>query len=811
MKRLVSSIVLTIMLIGFFITGIIAIDSNLFASATFLMSILLVVVISIIVYSLLSREKDKKVKWLENRLNVWNNISYHVKRAGDEAFNELPVGIILYDEKYDISWSNRYAKDMFQNKLIERPISAVHNDLYNQIREEKENIKISVYDKKYEVIIRKEYSLIYFFDVTSTEEIKNKYTDRTPAIGIIYLDNMEEALRNLEVQAKSELRGRYLGEISDWISSIGGYLKSYSDDRLIMILDYNQLRKMIKTHFDILNSIRNISDENQIHVTASIGIACWDVTFDELGSYAQNAVELAEKRGGDQVVVNIENEKIQYFGAKTNPIEKSSKVLVRVMAQTLRDLIEKADNVYIISHFNMDMDAFGAMIGLYKMCLASEKQTKMIIESEKCDKTVRKVLEVIKVEHTALSKHIYTSKQAMNHMNERSLLIIADTQSPQMVLAPEILTKTKKIALIDHHRRGEISYENLEFNYVEPYASSSVELIAEMFPFYGKKIAVSAYEATLMLSGIVIDTNNFTFRTGTRTFDVASLLREYGADMVKVRTILREELSRHQAIAALETKLELLYDKYGIVKIEENVIHDRVFLSQVSEKLLEIDPVMASFTIGHIEEDIIGISARSYQSINVQTIMEELGGGGHLNGAAAQIKNSTVEKVYEMLLSIIDKKQLEEGEEKMKVILLEDIRGRGIKDDIIDVATGYGNFLLSAKKVSLATADNMRILKEDKDRVQEEIKHQLQLMNKIKSEIDNKRVNVYIKMGEEGKAFGTITTKYISEEFEKQFGVKMDKKKIILSSDINSLGIYEVDVHLHKDVIARIEINVLEK
>lgn len=766
---------------------------------------------TVVVCSILSDNKNKRIKWLESRLEVWNNISYHVKRAGDEAFNELPVGIILYDEDYEIKWANKFARNIFQNKLMERALSTIHSDLYNQVKENKETINISVYDRKYDVIFKQENRLLYFFDVTEREEITQKYQERTTALGIIYLDNMEQSLSELDVQQRSELRGRYLGEVSDWVSNIGAYLKSYSDDRLVIVLDYKQLQAMMKAKFDVLNKIREISEENELRITASIGIACWDVPFEELGGYAQNAIELAEKRGGDQVVVNIQNEKIQYFGAKTNALEKSSKVLVRVMAQTLAENIEKAGNVLIMGHNNTDTDSYGGIMGLLKIALSIRNDVRAVVDKTQCDKTVNKLLDLTAKEHVGIIKYFIEPKEALNFINDQTLLIVVDTQSPQIVSNPEILKAAKNIAVIDHHRRGEVTFDNPKFNYVEPYASSSVELVIEMIPFIGRKVEISSFEATLMLAGIIVDTNNFTFRTGSRTFDVASLLKEYGADMIKVKTILREEITRRKEIAEIETKAEILFGKYAVVKIEKAETMDRVLLAQVADRLLEIDSVGASFAIGQLTPNLVGISARSYEGVNVQILMEEIGGGGHLNGAAVQLVNCNVSDAYRLLYDILEREQLQEGGENMKIILTEEIKGKGKKGDVIEVAGGYANFLISANKASQATPDNLRKLKEDKEREAEEAEHQIAIMNKLKEEIEDKSVNVFIKMGDDGKLFGSVTTKQIAEEFEKQHGIRLDKRKIELSSDINSLGIYEAEVKLHKDIEAKIEIHVLEK
>ncbi|MBP5445792.1 MAG: 50S ribosomal protein L9 [Acholeplasmatales bacterium] len=764
-----------------------------------------------LILSYVSNAQRKKIKWLETKLEVWNNTSYHVKKAGDVAFNELPVGIVLCDEQLEIKWANQYAKQIFQSKLMERPLQSIHNELYNQVKENQEHIMVSIYDKTYDVMFRKEDLLLYFFDVTEREKIKNRYKDRTTALGIIYLDNMEQSLAELDVQQRSELRGKYLGEISDWITNAGGYLKSYSDDRLIIVLDYSQLQTMIKSRFDILNRIREISEENELRVTASMGIACWDVKYEELGTYAQNAIELAEKRGGDQVVVNIQDEKIQYFGAKTNALEKSSKVLVRVMAQTLVEHIEKAGNVLIMGHTNTDTDSYGGTLTLLKICLSIRSDVRVVIDRPKCDKTVQKLLDLTAKEHIGITKYFVTPKEALDLMDDDTLLIVVDTQSPKIVMNPAVLEKAKNLAVIDHHRRGEVTYENPIFNYVEPYASSSTELIVEMIPFVNKKVEISAFEATMMLAGIIVDTNNFTFRTGSRTFDVASQLKEYGADMIKAKTFLREDIERRKEIAEIETRAEILFKKYAVVKIAEAQTMDRVLLAQVADRLLEIDGVQASFAIGQLEEKLVGISARSYEGVNVQIIMEELGGGGHLNGAAAQLQNVSIEDAYKMLYDILEKEELQEGEENMKIILKEEVKGKGKKDDVVEVADGYGNFLISQGKAIQATADNLKKLKEDKEKEAEEAAHQLQILNKLKDEINNKSINVYIKIGDDGKLFGSITTKQIAEEFEKAYGIHIDKRKIEIQNDINSLGIYEAEVKLQKDIEAKIEVHVLEK
>ncbi len=312
-----------------------------------------------------------------------------------------------------------------------------------------------------------------------------------------------------------------------------------------------------------------------------------------------------------------------------------------------------------------------------------------------------------------------------------------------------------------------------------------------------------------MLTGIVVDTNNFTFRCGSRAFEAASRLREQGADMIMVRKLLRNDYSIQMKMNKYITTAKVILNQFAIVVVDE-FIEDRTLLAQISESLLNIDGIDASFTIARTSTEDISISARSYEHVNVQIIMEELGGGGHLNSAATQMKNSTLEEA-EGNLSIILKRDYEIGDKQMKVILLEDIKGRGNRNDIIDVATGYGNYLLTNKKGILATDETLKVLQNSLDLEKTKLEDELKMMNKIKEEIESKVVNVYIKFGADGRVFGSITTKQICEELESQYGIQVDKRKVNLPLEINTVGVFTASINLHKEVTAQLEINVLEK
>ena len=811
MKRIVG---LVISIAGFLTSGIIAYQQGAFDNMDFVRYyVILMAFFGLIVISIefvLNHNRKIKIRSLNNRLTAWSNLSYHVKQIGDEAFNELPIGILLYDDSnFTVKWSNPYANKVFGYDIENQTLTQLNQVLFDLINSSVTTQTFVVGDKKYDAISSTKNQVIYLFDVTTREDIKDKYQNRSTAFGVLYLDNVEEALSGFDIYERSNIRGEYLGIITDWIQEHKGYIKLYTEDRMIIAMHYEELTKVIQNKFEILNRIREVSAKHRIRVSASIGIASWEVSFEELGTLAQNAIELAEKRGGDQAVVNIQNEKIAYFGGKTNASEKSSRVHVRVQSQNFRELIETSSNVVIIAHKQADIDALGAMIGIFRMASASKIDSKIVFDLAEMDNTIKKILPYIKEEDPQLYQTFTESKDAIKAIGNDTLVVIVDTQSPNIIANIDIYKAAKRVAVIDHHRHGENTFDGI-FMYVEPYASSSVELIAEMMEFYQKDIDLTPIEATIMYGGILVDTNVFSYRTGMRTFGAAAYLKEHEASSIRVKEWLRLDLDRTLLINELLQNVSVVTKGFAVVVDESSEIRDRVLLAQVSEKILEIEGVKAGFTVARVDENSIGISARSYDEVNVQVIMEEMGGGGHLNSAATQIKDIPIHEVIETLRTLLLREHAE-GDERMKIILIEDVKGRGKKDDIIDVANGYGQFLLSSAKAIIASDENIKSLEAKKQAIKEKEAEHLALMNKLKAEIEAKSVNIFINMGADGKLFGSVTTKQIVEAFEEQTGIRVDKKKVELTSEINSVGIYTATVSLHKDVKAQFEINVLEK
>lgn len=776
-------------------------------------SVLLIVSVVVLMSAILiaiTHHKQQQINTLTSRLKAWTQLSYHVSQVGDELFNELPVGVLVMGDDQTIKWANNFAIGVFGQNTIGKHLKDISDEMIENIDSNVYEFTIPVGDEQFDIIYNKELNSAYFFNVTKREEIIKKYHDRIPSVGLIYLDNLDESLAGLDVSEQSSIKGEYLGIIADWVSEYDGFLKTFSDERLVMNIYRENLEKMIADDFTVLERIREVSDLHNVKVTVSIGIASWDIDYEQLGGYAQNAVELAERRGGDQVVVNIQNQKISYFGAKQDASATHSKVNTRVNAQMLRELVDKASNVLIMSHMQSDTDAFGSMLAMLQMVRSHHpNKAQIIFDIERIDPTVKKISEILTAQEPDMWEYLVTSQEAVRLVNDNTLLIILDTQSPQIVSSPEVYEKAKNVAVIDHHRSsGETPFETV-FSYVEPYASSTIELLVELMVFYNRDILITPLEASIMYAGLVVDTNNFLNRIGTRTFEVASTLREYGADMVEVNLWLRKDMDRLLEINKLISKVDVYLDRFAF-SVSNEIHEDRVLLAQVADEMLQIDGIDAAFTITKLSEDTVGVSARSISNVNVQILMEEIGGGGHLTGAAAQIKNSSVEEVYLNIKHLLELEYGGDGEQ-MKVILLEDVKNRGKTDDVINVASGYGNYLIKNKKAVLATDENLEQLNKKLEEVMKREQQHLELMKTLKKEIDTKSVMIGIQVGHDGKMFGSVTTKQIVEAFEEQNQIVLDRKKVSLVGEINSVGIYTATVNLHRDVQAQFEVHVVEK
>lgn len=818
MKFIISSIILLLGsgglgFLSFYYSFIVEKKNYPIAISAIAGALLCLILAFVFIHRFLVRKLKNNNASISEQLAQWKNISYYAQKAGDESFHSLPIGIMIYDEAYQISWANEYALSRFGENIVkdELKVTDVSPELHESaITQNKDKFLLQYKNKFYDVTHNSDYRILYFFDETARENLNKRYNDRITGIGIIALDNLEESLKKFDVQEKANIRGQILGIVTDWLEKYRCYLQSTAGDRFLFIMDQESLNAMIQDKFSILNDVHNVAQTNRLKATLSMGIACYDVSYEELGTIANNAIELAEKRGGDQIVVNVEHKKIQFYGGNANSQEKNTLIEARMQAVSLKEAVEDSSDVLIMCHNFADTDAFGSMIGVFHMVQSGNKPVKMVFDPGRADRTVQKVYAGLEV-HPEIIDNFIDCETALELIKPTTLLIVTDTQSPSLVMFKDLFAKAERLSIIDHHRAGDPGYSGYLTYYVETSASSAVELVSEMFMFYNSNITVSPIEASIMLSGIIVDTNNFTMRAGTRTFEAAATLKSMGADMIFVKKLLQESLDSEKIIADALLKSEIVYGRFAISNVGDTKIPDRTMLAKISDQLLEVAGVEASFTIGRIDSNTVGISARSLgDSVNVQVIMELMGGGGHFNSAASQIKDKSVDEIKDDLIAQLREEYIDKTTATMQVLLLEDLKGKGKKDDVITVSSNLANKLITEKKAVEASDDALKKLEAKKAKEKKQGEAYKDILKKFRQDIDGKTITVYLTT-KEGNTLKHITKTLICEEFMKQTGITLNRSKVELPGEISARGIYTVTVRLDTDVTASFAVIVEDK
>lgn len=592
-----------------------------------------------------------------------STLSYRVKKMGEEALLEMPIGIILFNDELVIEWTNPYmALCMEMDSIIGMSLYDVSDEVVSLIKQESNVEKkqennvdyITLNDRQYKLVIKHDERLLYFFDATKEKEFQKKYEEDRTVLGIILLDNYDEVTQGMDDQTKSNLNSNVTSILNHWAMEYGIFLKRTSSDRFIAVLNENILSVVEQGKFSILDDVREQALKQNAPLTISIGIGYGAQNLPELGSLAQSSLDLALGRGGDQAAIKQSSGKIKFYGGKTNPVEKRTRVRARVISHALSDLVSESSHVIIMGHKNPDMDAIGASIGVLKVAQANEKQGFIVLDKNQLDIGVMRLIDEIKKNEKLWSCFI-TPEEAVEITTDESLLVVVDTHKPSLVIEEKLLNKTENIVVIDHHRRGEEFIEDPIIVYMEPYASSTAELVTELLEYQPKSLNLGMLEATALLAGIIVDTKSFTLRTGARTFDAASYLRAKGADTILVQKLLREDIQEFiKRAKVIETTL-IYKNGIAIAKAPRNLNLTQVHIAQIADTLLSMNDVVASFVIAKRNDQLVGISARSLGAINVQLIMEELEGGGHLTNAATQLQNMTIEEAEEKLKVAIDK------------------------------------------------------------------------------------------------------------------------------------------------------------
>ena len=636
-------IIFTMFLIGAIISGIF----NIYA-------LVIYVLMGLSIFVFYNKQKKKISEQMERYVSKLTN---RIKDSSERGINKFPIGIVVIDEDKNIEWANNF---IYKNIKVEEIKGLNILELVPELEglfslETPVDNQFEIFGKHYKVNYQKDSGYIYFFDITESKVVMQRFRDTRPIILNLSLDNYEDVSNSLDDEVASRLDATIVITLTDWAKKNSIYLKRIDEDRFIGLLNVKDLKKIEKEKFQILDTIRNLKEEFDAPITLSIGVGMGTDFLPELGELAKSSLDLALGRGGDQVAMKDVDGTIRFYGGKTNPQEKRTRIKARVVSNALADIVNDSDKIIVMGHKRPDFDAVGACVGIYTFAKFLGKECYIILNDSDRDETIRKVMFEIDSQDEQLSKVFVDSDEAWELMTPQTTLIVVDTSDASRVIDAAILSKANKKVIIDHHRRGEDIITNPLLTYIEPYASSASELIAELIEYQTKIEKISPIAATVMLGGIVVDTQNFSIRTGSRTFDAAAYLRSNGADPTKVKTILKEPFENFMNRVEIINNSIQKTPEIIMAKAPEDKYYTNVMLAQSADLLLTLKGIECSFAIGYLEEGKVGISARSLGKVNVQLIMEELGGGGHLANAATQIEGINLDEALERLNDAIDK------------------------------------------------------------------------------------------------------------------------------------------------------------
>jgi c-di-AMP phosphodiesterase-like protein len=604
------------------------------------------------------------------------NLSINIDAATQKSLLELPIPLVILEEEGTIMWYNsEFSKICDQKELLEEKINEIFKDvdvkeILDKNGEDKKPLIQKIDGRSYEVLSnfvevsnyknsKKSIIMMYLIDKTSYFQMKERYNQEKHTIAFIQIDNYQDVMQSSSENNKSLVVAAIDRKLNMWTTQIDALIKKFSSDKYIVIFERKHLKKIEEKRFDILDGIREIQAGNKIPITLSIGVGNVGDHQTPLNSQeaASAALDIALGRGGDQAVVKS-GEKLSFYGGKSQAVEKSTKVKARVMAHAIKQFIEQSDQVFIMGHKLPDLDSLGSSLGIYRASMALGKQAYIIFEESNpnidilYDRLIEKGYESI----------LLKPDKAKRMATENTLLVVCDTHRPSFTQEPELLNLIDHKIIIDHHRRASEFITDPALVYLEPYASSSSEMITEILQYIIEKLEIEPIEADALLAGIFIDTKNFTFKTGVRTFEAASYLRRKGANTVTARQLFQSDMSTFVARAEAVKCAQVFRDNIAISKSPSDVRDATLVAAQAADELLNISGITASFVLTALKNQVY-ISGRSLGDINVQVILEKLGGGGHLAVAGAQLLDVSFEEAIDLLKNAIDE-YIKEGEEK---------------------------------------------------------------------------------------------------------------------------------------------------
>ena len=625
---------------------------------------------------------------LKSFKNTIIEYAVHYGTVQKELIKNLRLPYVLLDSTGKIMWMNEeFCKVVDKSKTYNKSITSIFSEITREgidhSKEDNFDIHIEYNERKYLACLQRldmseplsgstlsasmdesaeGLVAIILFDETDIQATKAKISDQAMVMSLLYVDNYDEVFDQVENAKRSMLLALLDRKINKYFGEADAIVRRLEKDKYLIMFQQKYLRQFEEDKFSIVEDITSIKMGNDKDITISLGIGLGSESYTQKAQYAHMAIDLALARGGCQVVVK-NGQNVSYYGTHGKEVERSTRVKARVKAQALRELMETRERIIVMGHNLSDADCLGASVGVF--CAGREIGKPVNIVIDTITGSMRPVVESFTEKDEYPDDMFITSEQALNLCNDNTLILVVDTNRPSYVECPGLLYKNKNVVVIDHHRQVEEIIENPILSYIEPYASSASEMIAEVLQYFADKIVINPTEADCIYAGILIDTNNFMTKTGVRTFEAAAFLRRNGAEVTRVRKMLRENMETYKARAEVVRNAAVYRGAFAIAECEPdgNLESPTVVGAQAANELLNIVGIKASFVLTKFMDKIY-ISSRSIDEIDVQSIMARLGGGGHVNIAGAQIQNRTIDEVREDLQATIDK-MLEEGEIKL--------------------------------------------------------------------------------------------------------------------------------------------------
>lgn len=602
----------------------------------------------------------------------FENIEETIDSLTKQAVFKMPFPMVIINQDGEINWYNSKFIKMLEidGEPEDNILDAISSINLNEILSAgDEPLKILYRDNYYQVYVNKvkskdskdrEMLLLYWINRTDLKEAKDTIDKEKIATILLYIDNLDEVKSSVEDSARATITGNVETEIINYFNAYEATVRKYDDDRYLIIANNENLQKIIQKKFDILDRVRDLKVQSIIPLTLSISATTDGETPLKQYEIARNTMDIALGRGGDQAVLR-RGHNYEYFGGKSKAIEKTTKVKARVVGGALRSLIDDASNVVIMPHKNADMDAIGSAIGVVKLVRMRGKTAYIALNS--VNMSIRNIMSRLK-EEKSLNDVVRTEAELSSLIDDKTLLIVVDHHKKSISEAPDLVDQIRDRVVIDHHRRSGEFIESTELVFLEPYASSTAELVTELFTYMTDNVVLSKFEAEALLAGITVDTKNFTVQTGVRTFEAASMLRRFGADPEVVKKYFKEDYMVIKNRADIVRQSEIFMDDTIIGILEDKVDNSILIAAQAADEMLSINGMKASFVAVKISNNETHVSARSLGEISVQLIMEKLGGGGHLNQAATRIDLSVDLAVEELKRKIKEYKDEEKESKK---------------------------------------------------------------------------------------------------------------------------------------------------